>query len=268
MRPIDNLPPHAIAVDELDALVVSIYQPTGSAAQSYTLGIRLILPTGKLQQWTEQIPAVTTLGGISRTIRLTEGYLIAVSAALGTAVDRVWQYATISLQRGTTPAPQQQLQLLAGHFATAASLSWPYSPQRLPSDYQPGSSNLPAFNNPAAGSDFTYTLPANEVAQISHLMYELTTSAAVASRVPTLRIEDSGAIIWQQAFAAVAASSTILYSLWRQLPTTTAPANTVYAQIPDLLPREGLILSSSTALIQAADQWSIVSAQALQRLNG
>lgn len=119
---------------------------------------------------------------------------------------------------------------------------------------------------PAAGADFTVTVPNDgAIRELVAISAQLATSSAVANRVVTLLVKDyTGTEVFRYANGtSVTASLTIVYCLSPQFTTTAGDiAATKQFSIP--IPRgpylPGFKISSSTAAIDTADQWSHIQA--------
>ncbi len=111
--------------------------------------------------------------------------------------------------------------------------------------------------NPAAGADWSFTVPAGHVYRLVSVFAQLVTSAVVANRQALLTVTDgTGTFLRLPAAAVQAASGTVTYSwmaggvAYLSLPASQA------AFLPDLNLMPAWGLASSTALIDVGDQWS------------
>jgi hypothetical protein len=122
-----------------------------------------------------------------------------------------------------------------------------------------------AQQSPAAGSDFTYTIPdAGGYYEIVAVRARLVTSAAVANRFVAIQVKDAaGTELWRAALdSAIVASKTVLFTF---APTTGSIdgglTNTLVLNYPlpdgPYLPR--WTINSVTTAIDTADQWSQVA---------
>jgi len=109
--------------------------------------------------------------------------------------------------------------------------------------------------NPAAGADWLATVPAGHVWRVLGISAQLTTSAAVANRIPFIALGDGVATFWDTPFRdEIAASLSFRYRLF---PTAGAIGyeSWEFAPMPEVDLMPGWTVGSSTTSLQAADQW-------------
>ncbi len=116
--------------------------------------------------------------------------------------------------------------------------------------------------DPAAGTDWVTTIPTGQIWRIQALQARLVTSAVVATRFPSLHVDDGAAQYWSiQTQANQAASLTRFYSF---APIgALGPVSTAYGS-GDLLPNRlimpaGHRIGPLTSGVQAGDQWSQIT---------
>lgn len=119
-------------------------------------------------------------------------------------------------------------------------------------------------SNPAAGADWSVTVPAGEFWHIQSLTATLATSAVVGNRAPRLEISDGVNRIDEIQPSTVQAAS-IAAQRWGMSPGGATPANSNGANVggwggpqPFLL-SPGYILSTSTVNLDVGDQWSQIA---------
>lgn len=117
--------------------------------------------------------------------------------------------------------------------------------------------------NPAAGAEFTLTVPGDGDVQLISLAFTLTTSAAVANRRVVL-LADNQSDIWSVCPAAgdQAASLATRYGAFVGAPSNAfgALAATIPLPGPAFILPAGHRLRSSTFAIDAGDQYSLIRA--------
>lgn len=109
---------------------------------------------------------------------------------------------------------------------------------------------------PAAGSDWTVTVPAGKVWRVLSVRASLVTSATVANRAPALTVSDGSAVFLTVPAPAVQAASLTGVFDWYEYASAQAVGNVQAAALPELIIPAGFVLASSTAAIAAGDQWS------------
>lgn len=115
--------------------------------------------------------------------------------------------------------------------------------------------------NPAAGAEIVALVPGGVSWEVLALRATLTTSAAVANRLPVLQLRDTdGKVAYEFPGAAVqAASLAVSYSWSAGYGTSTAVSG---QQLPMPAPAPvvlaGGVVRTVTTLLDVADQWSAV----------
>ena len=125
--------------------------------------------------------------------------------------------------------------------------------------------------NPAAGADFTVTVPGEACWAVFSITATLTTSVAVANRVPVFRITDGTNTLQRYPSPAnITASLTTLISLLPELGYTSSAItqNTLTFGLPPLYLVAGQQIAVTTALLDAADQWSGINVTVLEMYHG
>jgi len=119
---------------------------------------------------------------------------------------------------------------------------------------------------PAAGADWSLTVPAGHIYEVLSIQASLVTSAAVATRQVSLTLSNGVAV-----FLTLAAGFSQLTGLTRRYawypfanPYTVLPDG--INEIPTTILQGLSIIASSTALIDAGDQWSAVKLQVVDTL--
>ncbi len=109
--------------------------------------------------------------------------------------------------------------------------------------------------DPAAGAEFTVTVPAGEVWELLGVYSRLACDATVANRRPHLTIDDGTLIFGKFTSSAVqTASSTWSYVWSYNVGYSFATSNSMIG-LPKLLLPAGYRVRSTTDLLQAADNW-------------
>lgn len=109
--------------------------------------------------------------------------------------------------------------------------------------------------DPAAGAEWTETVPAGVVWDLISVLATLVTDATVADRSPRLRIGDGASVFLDVPPVAVQAASITGRYLWGRGLTGTNIGAGQAAGIPDLRLPAGSTIASLTGNLQAADNW-------------
>ena len=123
--------------------------------------------------------------------------------------------------------------------------------------------------NPAPGANFTFTNTDGGLLIVRSVAFTLTTSVAVANRVAGLAVAiDGKTVISTSAGAAQVASLVVPYSAFGNgaTPTATVAGVAIPWRDDGVLIRQGFTLSSVTAAIDAADQYSAIVLDVLRYL--
>jgi len=116
---------------------------------------------------------------------------------------------------------------------------------------------LPA--TPAAGAEWSLTVPGRTALQILAVRAILTTGAAATARVATLRITDGNNVLASiRTPASQAATLTTEHTWMPELPTIGLSGNAAYSTgIPNrLILPPGYTIGSNTSNLDAADTWT------------
>jgi hypothetical protein len=155
------------------------------------------------------------------------------------------------------PASGQPMPMQPGEFQSAA-----WRPRLFGQGYRElvGVPKIVTVNQPAAGSDWIYTHSGPSWFLLRHGVATLTTSSTVANRGANVAVKYTGQLCGQFAALVVQAASSVFLYCFSDAPSTSANTGTVPIITPDaLLIKDGMSVGSSTALIQAADQWSSIA---------
>jgi len=190
---------------------------------------------------------------------LAPGQLVAVSAAaVGATLPRRGQtYVTLQLIRAPTSAFRMTRWLAADYLSGSTSAGWPYGRTTGATEGQ-GMLYSIAGSAPAAGADWSQTVPANARWRIRGIRASLATAVAVANRRPRLIVDDgANTLLDIDTNVVQAASLTVAYDWIPGYPSVTTSIVETEVPLPgDLQLFPGWRIRSSTDAIQAADQWT------------
>jgi len=250
-------PPVDAYVTQDDSLWAMV--STSQAGVLMTVIARILLPDGTIviNNW----PVSMTNGRIATytQIRLPEGFLLSVSATANLGVTAPPAYIALYLSR-SVPGSFQAAQLLcSGYTYNNAPISWPDGVNSTSVDVK-GTIISQAIASPAAGANFSMTVPTNTMWHLMALQFTLTASAAVANRffevtfdngVSTfLTVANSGALTASQVGVGVVSDGAAL-----------AGAGALVFQLnvsPTMRLMAGYRIQSAIQNLQAADQISAV----------
>lgn len=250
-------PSMQLYLQDEDTLQLAVLANFNNAQAVFQL--RILTPDGQI------IPTVRTVispvAGVfltSAVFSLGECYLL--SAAVGTPApvgNGQWVYANITLFRGGIPFQSTYTEITAGYISSHFAMSWPeWVPQR-PTD---GPGTPVSFNvaNPAAGTDWSVTVPTARRWQLLAARARLTTGAAVANRFAGIvHTDGTNQLYFAGQNNAIVASSTglLVFTPGVQPFSDTQGDFLVPLPSPDIL-EQGYVINSFTVGLQAADQWS------------
>lgn len=214
-------------------------------------------------------------GGVGVTqqlkIPLSEGYLLSVSAFDSANSQRGATFVRAFLARGaSTPlAPQSVFPLFADYTTQNAPIGWPNGRIVYPTE-GPGDLFYQTVGQPAAGTDWLFTLPLNVRFRLRSLAATLTTSAAVANRIPRIQLKNISALIYYQGAVnqVIAASTAAKVSAQMGQVGTATDVTTVNIGLSgDVVLESGDSVVMNTLNLQGADQWSSIVLQFEQWLD-
>jgi hypothetical protein len=195
------------------------------------------------------------------TMQLQEGYLLSLRVSADvSSTTRGQTFVRVLFNRGTPTAGVTVGVLLADYAYPQAQISWPYGRVITPLE-GPGDIRALAVGNPAAGTDWTFTCPANTRLRICSLQATFTASAAVANRQVQLIVDDGTTPYWTDDGTANITAGQVAQVA---ATTTNAPAG-IITTVQDLVFPPSLYLvaghriRTSTVGIQAGDQWSLIN---------
>ena len=124
---------------------------------------------------------------------------------------------------------------------------------------------------PAAGADWSLTVPGGFRWRLVSLVGRLVTSATVANRYPTLTLSDGTTVFARvPAITAAVASGTSFY-WWAigggsYVPSTLTTPQSLW--LPDMWLESGYVVNANTSALDATDQWSQVAAYVVESRTG
>jgi hypothetical protein len=256
----DISPPSTLYIARNDSLIVDWWDRQGLGAE---LNGRILRPDGEVTPFSQQLVTTGTAGDRNRVrIELTEGFLLSVCAAPLTPIEpaRGQLFIRAVLWRGTTASGAPVATVMSDYVTADYYPSWPHSALRNSLDGR-GRVGGVAVADPAAGSDWSYTLAAGQYWRLEGLRARLVTDATVATRLPQLEILPGGFLcILTRGTNAHTASLTVDYTAGDWGIRSAATEALQYWPVPsDIRLREGNVIRVVTANLQAGDQWSLIA---------
>lgn len=250
------LPPSAVYVGPDDKIAIYVRNP--SVPATVHVNYLLLTAAGLLIANSEDFTGLSVGAAPSKFfIPATEGYLISLSLFAPTT-SRGQVFARAFLQRGNDgPTPVIDQVLVQGYVSDDDRLGYPQSPTESALSGR-GWVHGVVLAQPAAGLDFTVTVPAGVRWKIKSVANNLVTSAAAANRLVQAEISDSSflALGFVPPFAIVPASSNGNF-VWGE-GLAYGGSGTGFQGVPiftDLVLGPGWHFSTFTQNIQAADRW-------------
>jgi len=222
-----------------------------------------IITRGIIEPAAFDLPGLANRALARRIVQMQEGYLLSVVAGATAAIQRGQTWVRAYLLRGVTnisPLAQNAAQILLSDYTYIGQpIGWPGGRQ-MQSVESMGFRHSIQVANPAAGTDWTFTAAVQQRVAVISFSAIFTAAAAAASRNVTIIVDDGANTVWQD---DVSASITISQVATVNGSQTQAPAGIIATTLFVVLP-PGLILPpgwrirSSTANINAGDQWSAI----------
>lgn len=221
---------------------------------------RMMLPCGDVKR-TEVTFTPTSDRALNLfRLQLPAGWVIDVSVAgSSTSLKRGQCFVELALEQPTALADLQvkHTVLAADYVAAGQHLAWPGSPVRSSLDGC-GVIRVIAGTDPAAGNDFSETVPTGARWRLINLHVALTTSIAAANRNP-LFIMDNGTTPFFELYpsAVQTASLTVHYQLSNGLALAAASSGLATLPLPNaVILGAGFRFYVATTALQAGDDWA------------
>ena len=254
-------PPSNLYIDRDDVLYLQ--GMTALAGEVITVNYRVLQPSGNIvtEQQVIQLPTAYNFAIPQPFYTISEGYLLSIAAVASLASKRGQTFLRAAIIRAGKVLGNAALALFSDYISSSQVAGWPYGRQLDPLE-GPGALRIINVGNPAAGADWVLQGNPNTRWVLRHISALLTTAAAVANRNPRLQFKPLGGSAVSRQIpspADQAASLAITYSLAASpIAATTASAVNTWADDSPIIIEGGGQILTSTANIQAADQWSAI----------
>jgi hypothetical protein len=223
--------------------------------------IRTLRADGQIDPSQYIVIAPTARTPTSIVITQPEGFILSVVAVPIFAATRGQTFVRATIRRGSpTAVTVFGWVLLSDYVTIRTGAGWPNGPIRNMVE-GPGNLRSIQVGNPAAGADFSTTVPTNARWRFQSARATLTTGAAVANRLVNIDFDDGVNVFFQAGPQFTQVASTIISyddtGLQGQAPIAGS-AEVLLAAPPALYMLAGSRIRSNTVAIQAADQWSAI----------
>lgn len=249
-------PPALVYVTRDDVLQLTMAAPT--VATTVQLSLRLLSPQGEVIPRFETFTIGPTAGTpTTKLLQNCEGYLLSASVLTpGAPLGQCFISLAIRRGGGSSDATFGDI-LLQGYPGSTGGIAFPQSLITSVTD-SGGLIRVLTVANPAAGADFSTTVPVGVQWLVRSVHALFTASAAVANRLPKLRITDAvpNTIFTTTDSQTVTASNAGEFSFAPGGNNIFGSAVFNFGLPQHFRLQAGFILRSVTAGIQAADQWS------------
>lgn len=260
-----NVPPSQANYFQLNDFILLRFIANG--AYNFNFNYRYLTPNGEIKEGSQ--PLITAAGAITiAEIPLGEAWLLSFAAVTTNSLNlSAWIHLQVGIARGaSTPfSPAFQGLIWQGYVYNVGANGFPGTPGKESFD----GAGLPRIilgTAPGAGAEISELVPSFRRWQLLSLRATLTTSAAVANRIPQFNVTDGvSSVFLRGPAAAQVASTTVLYLL------TPGPQSLVDANgnttIP--APNNTQVVSSqqirtNTIALQAGDQWTAPTYEILE----
>jgi len=241
-----------------------IPQVLGASAESQWYPGGMGIGPGYIQTIRANIAPPNANSSAKLLLPLAEGYLLSVAAAgdpTGSAIGQLFVTACLARPGLGNDPPIPTEALFSDYVTDLQPSGWPIVLNRQPAYGEAQiSAIIPAA--PAAGADWSFTVPSQQRYRVHTLAAVLTTAVAIANRDVHIVFQDGGGHtvgVFGSAFNQGAATVRT-YSAGRGLAAINDSGTGLLVNFP--LPTMDLIagwsIASNTVNLQAADQWSAI----------
>jgi hypothetical protein len=233
---------------------------TGTSGSRHRLRTRIMLEDGRIIMSDLFLSSDNTRAFITASERAPRGWIISMTHTFITmAINRGEEFVQAGVFTGGTTFWDHVTALLISNYGEwDNALVWPGSPI-VSQDDRPGFMVNETIANPAAGANFTHSVPNGSEQKLHACSFLFTTDATVATRLVTMSLQDSvnNILVFSAPVAPQTASLAISYSFARGFQATQPAANAVQSlPLWDIRGDAGQQFASNIITIQAGDQIS------------
>lgn len=203
--------------------------------------------------------SVATPINLTQQVALSEGYLLNMGAIATNAATRGQTYVEVAIIRGPTNGPAYFMPLFADYVTSGIVNGWPGGRVISPVESN-GWLHSVQQANPAAGADWTMTVPASRRRRVNSFSAIFAAAVAVANRNVQVIVDDGANTVWEDDLnASITSGQTVTVACTGTNVPTGVVATILHAVIPPgLIMPAGWRLRTTTANINGADQWSAI----------
>lgn len=249
-------PPSPVYITRDDQIAVSVF--TSSAGESVTVNGRLLTIDNIIMPFKAVITPTSVGVASSKVITGVEGFLLSISVTPSQATQRGVTFIRAWINRGLFTSDNIYQLLISNYGTISQPATWPNGSIGYPREGA-GELTSETITNPAAGAEFTWPNITSNDRNVFCINAQLVTSVVVANRNVQVLIKDASSRVVYQASASVSipASTTASVTFTTGQIVTQVVTTNVIIPLPQpcMLP-SGFRISTLTANIQAADQWS------------
>jgi len=250
-------PPAMVYVTVDDIFVLKVFNPT--AAATVNISIRYLTPQGDVIPQFQQFPNVAASSTIHTfNFRGSEGFVLSATISTpGAGAGACYVQLEVGRGLGAQDITEGAL-LIGGYPGSFAALGYPGT-QPQPPSVGTGTVRSITVTTPAAGAQFSLTVPAGVTWILNSVRAQLVTSAVVANRTPDLQVKDASGNIVMDAVAGTSqtASATDAWVWGPGLFTSTTLRQSDSVGIPTgMRLNAGWVLQMNVFNMDVGDQWS------------
>jgi len=251
----DIPPPAPLYVTNADKIFITTYNSL-SGVEVVVMG-RIIDPAGKVLPFNVFHTPKSDRTPTSTIQMLKEGYLISVSVANSAGTPRRGHtWVQVGILWGAGGQHTEYVTLIEDYIADFDYAFWPWGKvSHFPDG--PGLIRSITGTNPAAGSELSETVPTNARWRLISFYASFVTDSTVASRRPTLIIDDGTNTVFRAVTTATQGASLTGHWSWAATGCElTATVEGVVVPIPhNLFLMGGYRIKTDTDAMAAGDNW-------------
>ena len=259
-------PPSPLYIDEEDYLLIQYFSP--SYAGNAEFHARFLSLDGEIKPIHRDLIISLTNTYLASRIDLEPGFLLSAHLYTSdTTIPRGAVYARLSIARSRVPKEILGYLLAQGFLSYSETLGWP--PGKFDTTFDhPGIHDAFLLQDPAAGANLDYSIPAARRYQLLALRIPFTTSATVADRQVILTLGEDAIEYFRSEPAPIqTASLTRTYDFlagWPHRETAFDSPGYIRLSLPvDIILLYNHKIRTSILNLQVDDDISIVTARCL-----